>query len=71
MTLEERVIAIIEREFDKKVDAYTRMHDICDDSLEQVDLMVTLSSELGIDAGKFASAETVGELIEQLEGVAC
>lgn len=60
--MESKIAAIIERETGQKVTAETRLDAIDCDSLEYLELILTIERELGIPQEAAQAAVTVGDL---------
>lgn len=57
------VFEIIERETGQKVTAETRLENLDCDSLEYLDLLLAIESELGISSEKAQDFTTVGDFV--------
>jgi acyl carrier protein len=59
---------VIERETGQTVDSATLLQDLPVDSLEYLDLILTVEREMGknLPDGRLATLTTVGELIQEL-----
>lgn len=69
MNIHETVCAVIERETGEKVDSNTSLDSLPVDSLEFMELLITIGNEIGkeVPDGKIGQMQTVGDIVRELE----